>query len=144
MTDAERNTFATFLDRAGVYDELVSMTACGPPSADYNEYLTVGLPDGSFRKEITGCQQPVYQDLRAFLRAVIVAHFRWPAGTCPAPNVWRYMSAGCGAAAHPVCGSSFGDGCAATRCSCDGRDIIGCDFTSEPYAHEGSCRDGGF
>jgi hypothetical protein len=143
MTDAEQKAFAALIDRAGVFEELVSTTACGPPAADYNEYLTVGLPDGHVMKEITSCQQPVYQELRQFLRELIAAHFRFSAGSCPAPNIWRYVSPGCGADAHPLCGSQAGDACAAVRCSCTGHDIIGCDFTSEPYAHVGPCRDGG-
>lgn len=46
--------------------------------------------------------------------------------------------------ARPVCGSAIGDGCLGFRCSCDGRDITGCDFSSEPYAYPGFCiGDGG-
>jgi hypothetical protein len=143
MTAAERDDFARLLNRAGVLDELHAPGPCGPAAADYTEHLAVGQPEGDVEKEITSCHQAAYEDLRTFLRALITAHFSWASGTCPAPNVWRYMSPGCGAAAHPVCGSALEDGCAATRCSCTGHDVIGCDFTSEPYAHAGPCRDGG-
>jgi hypothetical protein len=141
MTEAEQKAYAALVGRAGVYAELVSKTPCGPAGADYNEYLSIGTGDGTTTKEITSCQQPAYRDLRQFLLGLIMAHFRFPGGSCPAPNIWRYVNPGCGPDAHPLCGSAFGDGCAAVRCSCTGNDIIGCDFTTEPYAHAGPCHD---
>jgi hypothetical protein len=142
MSAAELRDFAALMNGAGTFDELRSPVACGPQAADYRESLIVAVPGAEVQKEITLCHQPAYEQLRPFLRS-LMSHFRSPLGTCAAPNVWRYMSPGCGAQAHPVCGTASQDACAAPRCSCDGRDIIGCDYTAEPYAHVGSCRDGG-
>lgn len=144
-TDAEHRTLVVFLNTPGVLDELRSPNPCGSKAADTSEYLTVGyvetLPS---EKVITGCHQPVYEQLRTLLKELQTAHFDWAVGTCPAPNVWRYQSAGCGTEARPVCGSAVGDGCLGYRCSCDGRDITGCDFSSEPYSYAGFCiGDGG-
>jgi hypothetical protein len=144
MTAAERRDFARLLNASGALAALVSPARCGPDAADYTEFLTTGVTGGHVTKQNTNCHQSPYEELRQFLFGLRDAHFHWATGTCPAPNVWRYMSAGCGAEAHPVCGTSVGDACAADRCSCDGRDIIGCDFTSEPYAYVGRCHgDGG-
>jgi hypothetical protein len=63
-------------------------------------------------------------------------------GECLPPNVWRYQTAGCGADAHPVCGSASGDACFIARCGCDGQTIDGCDFTTKPFSFTGAC-DGG-
>jgi hypothetical protein len=52
---------------------------------------------------------------------------------CAPPLVLRYESAGCGAAAHPVCGYADQDACAISVCSCDGRQIVKCDYASEPW-----------
>jgi hypothetical protein len=142
-TSMERQRLSELLGGSGVLTELLADGPCGRPWADYNEWLTTYVGQRNVRKEITDCKQEPYAAVRAFLLGLREAHFRWPSGTCPAPNVWRYMSPGCGAEARPVCGTSIGDGCAAPRCSCDGRDIVGCDFTSEPYAFAGYCRDGG-
>jgi hypothetical protein len=56
------------------------------------------------------------------------------AGPCPAGQVLRYTSPGCGAQAKPVCGSRDQDACARNACSCTGKVIIGCDFFSEPWS----------
>jgi hypothetical protein len=53
---------------------------------------------------------------------------------CQAPMVLRHEQPGCGAQAAPRCGSPVGDACLGYRCSCEGKVIIGCDFTSEPFA----------
>jgi len=140
MTDSEQRSFAAFLNKPGVLEELRSPTPCGPNVTDTSEYLSVGYVDSMpSAKVITGCHQPVYEQLRTLLKELQMSHFDWAAGTCPAPNVWRYMSAGCGMEVRPVCGSSIGDACLGYRCSCDGRNITGCDFTSEPYAYVGFC-----
>jgi hypothetical protein len=60
-------------------------------------------------------------------------------GGCPAPNIWRYEAAGCGAEAHAVCGPAFGDACAAQACACDGETLIGCDFYTKPWRQRGMC-----
>ncbi len=61
------------------------------------------------------------------------------ADVCAAPQVRRYETAGCGAAAHPVCGSSSQDACAMPVCGCDGTTLTKCDFASAPWAHAGAC-----
>ena len=61
------------------------------------------------------------------------------ADVCTPPQVLRYETAGCGAAAHPVCGSSSQDACAMPVCGCDGTTIVKCDFATAPWAHAGEC-----
>jgi hypothetical protein len=61
------------------------------------------------------------------------------ADVCTPPQVLRYETAGCGAAAHPVCGSSTQDACAMPVCGCDGTTIVKCDFATAPWAHAGAC-----
>jgi hypothetical protein len=141
MTDSERRAFAAFLNKPGVLDELRSLAPCGPAITGASEYLAVGYEGSTYTaKVISGCQQPVYEQLRSMLKELQANHFHWAEGVCPAPNVWRYLSAGCGKdAPRPVCGSSIGDGCLRYHCSCNGQDIGGCDFVSEPYAYGGFC-----
>jgi hypothetical protein len=61
------------------------------------------------------------------------------AAICAAPNVWRYQTPGCGADAHPVCGSATEDACLIERCGCDGKTISGCDYATAPFEHVGAC-----
>ena len=61
------------------------------------------------------------------------------ADVCPSPQVLRYETAGCGASAHPICGSSSQDACAMPVCGCDGTTIVKCDFASAPWARTGDC-----
>lgn len=63
------------------------------------------------------------------------------AGACPAGQVLRYESAGCGAAAKPVCGSPQQDACFRAVCSCNGVTISRCDYANEPFASFGACAD---
>jgi hypothetical protein len=60
-------------------------------------------------------------------------------GTCPSGQVLRYESAGCGAAAKPVCGSPTQDACYRAVCSCQGQTISCCDYAPEPFASFGAC-----
>jgi hypothetical protein len=144
LSSGDQQSLARILNAPGALDELVGDRPCSTQPGDIRETLDVDARGKSrYTKDITGCSG-VYSEVRKFMLALPERYFRWDPGSCPAPNIWRYMSAGCGAEARPVCGTAAGDGCAAARCSCDGRDIVGCDFTSEPYAHEGFCtRDGG-
>jgi hypothetical protein len=66
-------------------------------------------------------------------------------GPCPAGQVLRYQSPGCGADAKPVCGSSDQDACYRAVCSCKGVTISRCDYAAEPFAFFGTCdvSDGG-
>jgi hypothetical protein len=66
-------------------------------------------------------------------------------GPCPAGQVLRYQSPGCGADAKPVCGSSDQDACYRAVCSCKGVTISRCDYAPEPFAFFGTCdvSDGG-
>jgi hypothetical protein len=81
MTADEREDFARLLDAPGTLDELLSSTPCGRPWADYNEWLTIGARGRQqVRKEITGCKQTPYAELRAFLFALRDRHFRWTDG----------------------------------------------------------------
>ena len=60
-------------------------------------------------------------------------------GQCPAGQVLRYESPGCGAAATPVCGSSAQDACYRAVCSCQGQTISRCDYAPEPFSAFGAC-----
>jgi len=60
-------------------------------------------------------------------------------GTCPAGQILRYESPGCGLEAKPVCGSSIQDACYRAVCSCTGVTISRCDYAPEPYSALGSC-----
>ena len=60
-------------------------------------------------------------------------------GSCPAGQVLRYESAGCGTAAKPVCGSPNQDACFRAVCSCQGVTISRCDYAKEPFASFGAC-----
>jgi hypothetical protein len=60
-------------------------------------------------------------------------------GSCPAPNVWRYQQPGCGADAHPVCGSDQQDAGLAFACGCDGEILRGFDYFGKPYTARGIC-----
>ena len=60
-------------------------------------------------------------------------------GTCPAGQVLRYESPGCGAAAKPVCGSGEQDACYRAVCSCQGQTISRCDYAPEPFSAFGAC-----
>ena len=60
-------------------------------------------------------------------------------GSCQAPNVWRYQEPGCGAEAHPVCGSGMQDGGLAFACGCDGETLMGCDYYDKPWRARGMC-----
>jgi hypothetical protein len=60
-------------------------------------------------------------------------------GTCPAGQVLRYESPGCGVDAKPVCGSQSQDACYRAVCSCQGETISRCDYASEPFAYFGAC-----
>jgi hypothetical protein len=62
---------------------------------------------------------------------------------CPPPLVLRYEAPGCGAEAHPVCGSALEDACAIVVCSCDGRWITKCDYAGEPWEPTG-CSEAGY
>lgn len=144
MTPPEALAFAHLINRAGALDAIFSADPCGPHIADYSEQLTAERSGGHVDKEITGCHQQPFEDLRSFLSALRDAHVDQTSGACLAPNIWRYTSPGCGAEAHPTCGSPGGDACLQIRCGCDGQDISGCDFTTAPFAHVGPCqRDGG-
>jgi hypothetical protein len=59
--------------------------------------------------------------------------------TCKSPNVLRYEKPGCGDQAVAVCGPSFGDGCAALACGCDGETLVGCDFYTKPWRDRARC-----
>lgn len=61
------------------------------------------------------------------------------ADVCSAPMVLRFETAGCGASAHPVCGSSDQDACAMSVCGCDGTTLVKCDYASAPWSHLGPC-----
>jgi hypothetical protein len=61
------------------------------------------------------------------------------ADVCSAPMVLRFETAGCGASAHPVCGSSDQDACAMAVCGCDGTTLVKCDYASAPWSHLGPC-----
>jgi hypothetical protein len=61
------------------------------------------------------------------------------ADVCPAPMVPRFETAGCGASAHPVCGSSVQEACAMSLCGCDGTTLEACDYPSAPWSHLGPC-----
>ena len=69
----------------------------------------------------------------------------WDGGACPAGQVLRYETAGCGAAAKPVCGSPQQDACVRAVCSCKGETISRCDYAPEPFGAFGACpaSDGG-
>jgi hypothetical protein len=68
----------------------------------------------------------------------------YDAGPCPAGQVLRYETPGCGAEARPVCGSPQQDACFRAVCSCRGVTISRCDYAPEPFAHFGACAfDGG-
>jgi hypothetical protein len=58
---------------------------------------------------------------------------------CSAPKVLRYETAGCGASAHPLCGSSDQDACATPVCGCDGTTLVKCDYASAPWSRLGPC-----
>ena len=60
-------------------------------------------------------------------------------GGCPAGQVLRYESSGCGTAATPVCGPSAQDACYRPVCSCQGQTISRCDYASEPFSAFGAC-----
>ncbi len=60
-------------------------------------------------------------------------------GPCPAGQVLRYESPGCGAAATPVCGSSEQDACYRAVCGCQGQTISRCDYAPEPFSAFGAC-----
>ena len=60
-------------------------------------------------------------------------------GGCAPPNVWRYATPGCGAAAAPSCGDPNQDACAIMLCSCSGQTISGCQWASEPWQSYGPC-----
>ena len=62
-------------------------------------------------------------------------------GTCQAPNVWRYQTPGCGAEAHPVCGSASQDAGLGYACGCDGEILIGFDYFKKPWSARGICPD---
>jgi hypothetical protein len=64
------------------------------------------------------------------------------AASCKSPCTIRYETPGCGAAAHPVCGSGAEDACLGYVCSCTGQAIVKCDYATEPWASYGAC-DGG-
>jgi hypothetical protein len=59
--------------------------------------------------------------------------------SCQAPNVWRYQEPGCGADAHPVCGSATEDACLRFACGCDGETLEGCDYYPKPWRSQGPC-----
>jgi hypothetical protein len=63
----------------------------------------------------------------------------YDSGPCPAGQVLRYQTPGCGADAKPVCGSPQQDACARPVCSCNGVTISRCDYAPEPYASAGAC-----
>jgi hypothetical protein len=140
LTGADQRELTDLLSRPEVIDEILSPRACGTPSPDRPERIRLGIGGNEVVKEITGCQQPAYADLRTLLFAFRDRYFDWTPGTCPPPNVQRYMAPGCGAEARPVCGSRIQDACASPRCSCDGRNIIGCDYSVEPFAYFGRCQ----
>jgi hypothetical protein len=62
---------------------------------------------------------------------------------CVSPQVLRYETAGCGAAAHPVCGSSDQDACLEEVCGCDGTTLSKCDYAPAPWSRLGPCGDAG-
>jgi hypothetical protein len=62
-------------------------------------------------------------------------------GTCSSPNVWRYQTPGCGAEAHPVCGSAMQDGGLGFACGCDGEILTGFDYFKKPWSARGICPD---
>ena len=66
-------------------------------------------------------------------------------GACPAGQILRYETPGCGAAAKPVCGSAIQDACYRAVCSCKGETISRCDYAPEPFSGFGVCSasDGG-
>jgi hypothetical protein len=61
--------------------------------------------------------------------------------SCQAPAVWRYQQPGCGADAHPVCGSTNEDACLRYACGCDGEILDGCDYYRKPWRSQGICPD---
>jgi hypothetical protein len=63
--------------------------------------------------------------------------------TCVSPQVLRYETAGCGAAAHPVCGSPDQDACIWEVCGCDGATLSKCDYAPAPWSRLGPCGDAG-
>jgi hypothetical protein len=63
----------------------------------------------------------------------------WDGGACPAGQVLRYETAGCGAAANPACGWPQQDACVRAVCSCQGKTISRCDYAPEPFAAFGAC-----
>jgi hypothetical protein len=64
--------------------------------------------------------------------------------SCPAGQVLRYETPGCGAEAKPVCGPSSQDACFRAVCSCRGVTTSRCDYADEPYRALGACpSDGG-
>ncbi len=58
---------------------------------------------------------------------------------CSSPKVWRYEEPGCGAEAHPICGTAQSDGCLALVCGCDGETLSGCDYFTKPWQSRGLC-----
>lgn len=61
-------------------------------------------------------------------------------GYCPFKE---YHSPGCGVdAPNPICGSGISGACGGEFCACTGQTIIGCWYTSAPYAYEGPCEAG--
>ena len=63
--------------------------------------------------------------------------------SCSDGQILRYATAGCGAAAQPLCDSPFGDACFEQFCGCDGQTLAGCGNALAPWAYRGPCRDGG-
>ena len=62
---------------------------------------------------------------------------------CVSPEVLRFETAGCGAAAHPVCGSSAQDACFGQVCGCEGTTLSKCDYATAAWSHLGPCGDAG-
>jgi hypothetical protein len=60
---------------------------------------------------------------------------------CPPPMVWRYETAGCGAAANAICGPSGEDACLEEVCGCDGTTLSKCEYATAPWSHLGPCGD---
>jgi hypothetical protein len=58
---------------------------------------------------------------------------------CNNPKVLRYQAPGCGAEAHPICGTSNEDACLSIACGCDGELLTGCDYYKAPWQSKGLC-----
>src|SRR5688572_9514799 len=63
---------------------------------------------------------------------------------CTGGQVLVYSSPGCGTSAPtPVCAGPAFDACFNAACGCDGEALGGCGQYTKPFAHLGSCEDGG-